>query len=93
MRGFLDDMGAVTPPDAPAACLPLTAAVRRYCRDLDGGGVRAPAASHYWVQPHVARWVDQAPATWLNPGHLRQAAAVADLGLLACCLVGARPHG
>ncbi|MFF4692332.1 hypothetical protein [Streptomyces sp. NPDC001307] len=41
LRDFLDDVVAVMPPDAPAACLPPTAAVRQYHRDLDGGGVRA----------------------------------------------------
>ncbi|MCW8380736.1 hypothetical protein [Streptomyces justiciae] len=39
LRDFLDDITALMPPDAPAACLPLTAAVRQYHRDLDGGGI------------------------------------------------------
>ncbi|WBO68941.1 hypothetical protein [Streptomyces camelliae] len=93
LRDFLDDVVAVMPPDAPAACPPPTAAVRQYHRDLDGGGVRALGASRYWTQPHVARWVDQALTSWLSPGHLRQAAAVADLGLLAYCLVRAGRTG
>ncbi|WP_416979597.1 hypothetical protein [Streptomyces sp. T028] len=89
LRDFLDDLSVAMPPDAPAACLPLTAAVRQYHRELDGGGVQALGASHYWAQPHVARLVDQALALWLSPGRLRQAGALADLGLLAYCLARA----
>jgi len=89
LRDFLDEITAVMPQDAPAACLPLTAAVRQYHRDLDGGGIRALGASRYWAQPQVARVLDQAASHWPAPGRLRHAAAVADLGLLAYALVRA----
>ncbi|MFG2934421.1 hypothetical protein [Streptomyces sp. NPDC048282] len=89
LRDFLDDVMAVMPVDAPTACLPLTAAVRQYHRDLDAGGTRTLGISQYWTQPHIVRVLDQALARWPNPGHLRHAASVADLGLLAYALVRA----
>jgi hypothetical protein len=86
LREFLDDVIAVMPPQSPAGCLPLTAAVRQYHRDLDGGGIRALATSRYWSQPHLAPLLDHALRHWPQPGYLRHAAAVADLGLLAYAL-------
>ncbi|MEU1516407.1 hypothetical protein ABZ490_30425 [Streptomyces sp. NPDC005811] len=86
LRDFLDDVVAVMPPAAPTACLPLTAAVRQYHRDLDAGGTRTLGISQYWAQPHIARLLDQALAQWMPAGRLRHAAAVADLGLLAYAL-------
>ncbi|MFJ8109111.1 hypothetical protein [Streptomyces sp. NPDC096132] len=89
LREFLDDLVAVIPPGAPAACLPLTAAVRQYHRDLGGGGIRALGASRHWSQPPMPALLDQALTQWLPPGRLRHAAAVADLGLLAYALARA----
>ncbi|WP_460062442.1 hypothetical protein [Streptomyces sp. YKOK-I1] len=89
VREFLDDIIAVMPPGTPTAGLPLTAAVRQYHRDLDGGGIQALGANHYWSQPHVTVLLDQALAQWLPPGRLRHADAVADLGLLAYALARA----
>ncbi|QKZ20841.1 hypothetical protein [Streptomyces chartreusis] len=93
LRDFLDDVTAVMPPNTPAACLPLTAAIRQYHRDLDGGGIRALGASRYWSQPPVASLLDQALAQWLPSGRLRHAAAIADLGLLAYALARAGRRG
>ncbi|MGW3127886.1 hypothetical protein [Streptomyces sp. NPDC001123] len=93
LRDFLDDAIAVMPWDAPTACLPLTAAVRQYHRERSGGGVQALGVSRYWSQPHTARLLDQGTAYWLQPGHLRHAAAVADLGILAYALVRAGRSG
>ncbi|KUO09821.1 hypothetical protein [Streptomyces sp. DSM 15324] len=96
LRDVGADVADVMPPDAAAVCLPSTAAVPQDHRDLDGGGVRALGTSRHchWTPQHVARWVDQARRPpWLSPGHLRQAAAVASLGLLASRLVRAGRTG
>jgi hypothetical protein len=60
LRDFLDDVVATMPYGVPAACLPLTGAVRQFHRDLDSGGTRALGTGRYWTQPpgHEAhRWV------------------------------------
>ncbi|MGP4013493.1 hypothetical protein, partial [Streptomyces sp. 4N124] len=93
LRDFLDDAIAVMPWDAPTACLPLTAAVRQYHRERSSGGIQALGVSRYWSQPHTARLLDQGTAHWLQPGHLRHAAAVADLGTLAYALIRAGRSG
>ncbi|CAM5716861.1 hypothetical protein [Streptomyces griseorubiginosus] len=49
--------------------------------------------SRYWSQLHTARLLDQGTAHWLQPGHLRHAAAVADLGIRAHALVRAGRGG
>ncbi|GAA3910051.1 hypothetical protein GCM10023084_72710 [Streptomyces lacrimifluminis] len=49
--------------------------------------------SPYWSQPHTARLLDQATPTGCKPGHLRHAAAVADLGTLAYALIRAGRSG
>ncbi|MFJ9900883.1 hypothetical protein ACIQPR_46955 [Streptomyces sp. NPDC091280] len=64
LRDFVDDVVATMPYGVPAACLPLTASVRQYHRDLDSGGTRALSASRHWSQPHVAPLLGQAFARW-----------------------------
>ncbi|MCX4906321.1 hypothetical protein [Streptomyces sp. NBC_00878] len=93
LRDFLDDVRAAMPSGAPAACLPLAAAVRQYHRDLDSGGTRVLGASRYWAQPHVAPLLDHALEHWLRPGFRRHAAALADLNLLAYALARAGRAG
>ncbi|MFI1565418.1 hypothetical protein ACH4ZX_20600 [Streptomyces sp. NPDC020490] len=93
LRDFVEDVIAVMPYGVPAACLPLTAAVRQYHRDLDSGGIRAIGLGRYWSQPHVAPLLDQALDHWLRPSHPRHAAVVADLGLLAYALARALRPG
>ncbi|MEV6408798.1 hypothetical protein AB0M58_38665 [Streptomyces bobili] len=93
LRDFLDDAIAVMPWDAPTACLPLTAAVRQHHRERSSGGIQALGVSQYWSQPHTARLLDQGMAHWPQPGHLRHAAAVADLGMLAYALIRAGRSG
>ncbi|NBM16951.1 hypothetical protein [Streptomyces sp. GC420] len=89
VREFVDDVVAAMPPGAPAACLPLAAAVRQFHRDLAAGGTRALGMSRYWAQPHVAPLIDDALEHWPRPGFLTHAATVADLNLLAHALVRA----
>lgn len=89
LRDFVDDIVATMPYGVPTQCLPLTAAVRQYHRDLDSGGTRAIGAGRYWSQPHVAPLLDQALEHWPRPGHPRHAATVADLGTLAYALARA----
>ncbi|MFM9631026.1 MULTISPECIES: hypothetical protein [Streptomyces] len=93
LRDFLDDAIAVMPWDAPTACLPLTAAVRQHHRERSSGGIQALGVSQYWSQPHTARLLDHGMAHWPQPGHLRHAAAVADLGMLAYALIRAGRSG
>lgn len=89
LREFLGDVVAVMPQDAPPVCVPLIAAVRQYHRDLDSGGIRAIGASRHWSQAHLAPLLDHAVRHWPRPGHLRHAATVADLGVLAYALTRA----
>ncbi|MEV6179188.1 hypothetical protein [Streptomyces sp. NPDC052015] len=88
-REFLDDVLTVMPPHMPPACLPLAAAVDQYHRELAGSGLCALVAARYWEQPQNARLPDRIAAQWLQPGHLRHAARVADLNLLAYALAKA----
>ncbi|MFI9545800.1 hypothetical protein ACIHAR_18050 [Streptomyces sp. NPDC052016] len=88
-REFLDDVLTVMPPHMPPACLPLAAAVDQYHRELPGSGLSALVAARYWEQPQNARLPDRIAAQWLQPGHLRHAARVADLNLLAYALANA----
>jgi hypothetical protein len=67
--------------------------VRQYHRERSGGVIQALGVSRYWSQPHTARLLDQGTAHWLQPGHLRHAAAVADLGTLAYALIRAGRSG
>ncbi|MFE9621611.1 hypothetical protein [Streptomyces sp. NPDC006527] len=77
------------PPHMPPACLPLAAAVDQYHCELAGSGLSALVAARYREQPQNARLLDRIAAQWLQPGHLRHAARVADLNLLAYALAKA----
>jgi hypothetical protein len=88
-REFLDDVVTVMPPHAPPACLPLAAAVDQYHRELDGSGMSILVAARYWEQPQHTALLDRTAEQWLRPGHLRHAARVADLNLLAYALARA----
>lgn len=88
-REFLDDVVTVMPPQAPPACLPLAAAVDQYHREMAGSGVGALVAARFWEQPQNATLLDRIAGVWPRPDHLRHAARVADLNLLAYALAKA----
>ncbi len=86
---FVDSMRAAVPPDAPTAGIELIALVERHERTLSTGGLTGLMAGGQWTQPRAAAVLDEAVASWPEPGHLRHAAARADLNLLAYALVRA----
>ncbi|QPP05289.1 hypothetical protein G4Z16_01550 [Streptomyces bathyalis] len=83
---FVDFVLARAPADAPTAALELTAAALNYQSVVARGGVEALMARDLWKHPQVAKALDQAAATWPQPGFLHHAAAQADLNLLAYAL-------
>ncbi|MFJ7249468.1 hypothetical protein ACIQWA_33230 [Kitasatospora sp. NPDC098652] len=86
---FVESIRVSMPANAPATGVELTAVVDAYGRKAVGGGVEALFARHHWSSPGAARAVNAALAEWPRPGHLRHAAALADLNLLAFALVQA----
>jgi hypothetical protein len=86
---FVDSMRSAVPPDAPTAGVELIALVERHERTVSSGGLNGLMASGQWGQPRAAAGLDEALADWPRPGHLRHAAARADLNLLAYALVRA----
>ncbi|MFE5754667.1 hypothetical protein ACFQ7M_36115 [Streptomyces massasporeus] len=90
---FLDSVTIAAPPGAPVAALSLTHSLARYRRALAAGGIEALTAHRHWNQPYERALLDQAVATWPQPGFLTHAAALADLNLLAYVLTKAtRPR-
>ncbi|MGW0697949.1 hypothetical protein ACWD0A_01105 [Streptomyces sp. NPDC002867] len=90
---FTDSVIASAPSGSPVVALSLTASLHRYRRALAAGGITALTARRHWDQPHERVLVDEALATWPQPGFLRHAAALADLNLLAYVLTkAARPQ-
>ncbi|MEU1707656.1 hypothetical protein ABZ478_20020 [Streptomyces sp. NPDC005706] len=87
---FVDQRCAMMPPDAPAAGLPLIAAVKRHHASTSRSNLEALLAHRWWQQPSHAGLLDKAVALWPDPGFLRHAAALADLNVLAYALVHAR---
>jgi hypothetical protein len=86
---FVDAVVASAPPGSPVASLELTASLGRYQRTVDMGGVIALTARRHWDQHRERSLLDHALTSWLSPGFLRHAAALADLNLLAFVLTKA----
>jgi hypothetical protein len=86
---FTDSVVASEPAGSPVAAISLAASLNRYRRALAAGGITALTARRHWDQPHERALVDNALATWTQPGFLRHAAARADLNLLAYVLTKA----
>ena len=86
---FVDAVVASAPPGSPVASLELTASLGRYQRTVDMGGVVALTARRHWDQHRERSLLDHALTSWLSPGFLRHAAALADLNLLAFVLTKA----
>ncbi|WP_367318106.1 hypothetical protein [Streptomyces sp. HUAS ZL42] len=86
---FIDSVVAFEPLGSPVAALRLAASLNRYRRALAEGGFTALTARRHWYEPHERALVDEALATWTQPGFLTHAAALADLNLLAYVLTKA----
>ncbi|MET9401786.1 hypothetical protein [Kitasatospora sp. NPDC002965] len=86
---FMDAFRAVVPPNTPAVGVELTALVDEHARIAARGGIEALLVRRQWTNERAARVLDAAVADWPRPGHLRHAAALADLNVLAFALVQA----
>lgn len=86
---FLDVLRARMPADAPCVATELTAQVMEYHAVLQRGGVEALMARAFWARKEAALALDRAASTWVQPGFLKHAAALADLNLLAYALMSA----
>ncbi|MET9671262.1 hypothetical protein ABZY19_39110 [Streptomyces sp. NPDC006475] len=86
---FTDSVVVSEPAGSSVAALSLTASLNRYRRALAAGGLTALTAHRHWDQPHERAIIDNALATWIQPGFLSHAAALADLNLLAYVLTKA----
>ncbi|WP_225823491.1 hypothetical protein [Streptomyces naphthomycinicus] len=86
---FVDALGARMPANAPCAATELTAQVFQYQAILGRGGYEALVARTHWSQGMAAQALDRVAHTWVQPGFLRHAKAVADLNLLAYALMAA----
>lgn len=86
---FTDWVAVSEPAGSPVAAISLAASLNRYRRALAAGGITALTAHRHWNQPQERALVDNALATWTQPGFLRHAAALADLNLLAYVLTKA----
>ncbi|MFJ1709587.1 hypothetical protein [Kitasatospora sp. NPDC088346] len=86
---FVDRLRATVPPNAPAVGMELTALVDEHARITARGSIEALLVRRRWTDQRATRVLDAALADWPRPGHLRHAAALADLNLLAFALIQA----
>ncbi|MEV7687801.1 hypothetical protein [Streptomyces bungoensis] len=86
---FVDSLGARMPANVPCAGTELTAQVRQYHTLLARGGVEALVARNHWSHAMAAQALDRVAHTWVQPGFLRHAGALADLNTLAYALTAA----
>ncbi|MEU9990965.1 hypothetical protein ACFZCP_21400 [Streptomyces sp. NPDC007971] len=86
---FVDALCARMPANMPCAATELTAQVFQYHSVLDRGGFEALVARNHWSQAMAAQALDRVAHTWVQPGFLRHARALADLNILAYALMAA----
>lgn len=86
---FVDSLGLRMPPNVPCAATELTAQVLQYHSLIGRGGVEALVARNHWSQAMATQALDRVAHTWVQPGFLRHAKALADLNLLAYALMAA----
>ncbi|MFF4041437.1 hypothetical protein [Streptomyces sp. NPDC001816] len=86
---FVDALCARMPANAPCAVTELTAQVLQYQSVLGRGGFEALVARNHWSQAMAAQALDRVARTWVQPGFLRHAKALADLNVLAYALMAA----
>src|SRR5690606_27889024 len=68
LRDLIDDLRTTMPPGAPAACLPVEAAVRQSHRERSVRGLQGRGAGLCWSQPHILELLDHTTQRWLRPG-------------------------
>ncbi|MFJ3788628.1 hypothetical protein [Kitasatospora sp. NPDC090091] len=86
---FVETVRASVPSAAPAVGIELAALVDECSRTAAQGGVEALLVRRQWGNHRAVRVLDTALRDWPRPGHLRHAAALADLNLLAYALAQA----
>lgn len=86
---FVDALSARMPANAPCAATELTAQVFQYHSVLGRGGFEALVARNHWSHVMAAQALDRVAHTWVQPGLLRHARALADLNILAYALMAA----
>ncbi|MGW7522456.1 hypothetical protein [Streptomyces sp. NPDC054783] len=86
---FVDTLRARMPANAACVGTELTAQVHQYHAILNRGGLEALVARNHWSHAMATQALDRAVHTWIQPGFLRHAKALADLNVLAYSLVAA----
>ncbi|ANP51512.1 hypothetical protein J2Z21_002654 [Streptomyces griseochromogenes] len=86
---FVDALRARMPANMPCAATELTAQVFQYHSVLGRGGFEALTARNHWSQAMAAQALERVVHTWVQPGFLRHARALADLNVLAYALMAA----
>ncbi|KUM97521.1 hypothetical protein AQI88_07705 [Streptomyces cellostaticus] len=86
---FVDALCARMPANMPCAATELTAQVFQYHSVLGRGGFEALVARNHWSHAMAAQALDRVVHTWVQPGFLRHAKALADLNVLAYALMAA----
>jgi hypothetical protein len=86
---FVDSLGLRMPANVPCAGTELTAQVLQYHSLVERGGVEALMARNHWSQTMATQALDRVAHTWVQPGFLRHAKALADLNVLAYALMAA----
>ncbi|MQS15772.1 hypothetical protein F7Q99_26775 [Streptomyces kaniharaensis] len=86
---FVETVRASVPSNAPAVGVGLTALVDEHARTAAQGGVEALLIRRQWTHNRATSALDAALLDWPRQGHLRHAAALADLNLLAFALIQA----
>ncbi|MFF4395051.1 hypothetical protein [Streptomyces sp. NPDC001480] len=86
---FVDALRARMPANVPCVGTELTAQVFQYQSVLGRGGFEALVARNHWSQTAATQALDRVAHTWVQPGLLRHASALADLNILAYALMAA----
>ncbi|MFG2359313.1 hypothetical protein [Streptomyces sp. NPDC048521] len=86
---FVDSLGLRMPANVPCAAMELTAQVFQYHSLVERGGLEALMARNHWSQTTATQALDRVAHTWVQPGFLRHAKALADLNILAYALMAA----
>lgn len=89
MLQFTDAVRTQAPPRSPVESLALLTSLTQYLALREADGITALTAHRHWNHPQERALVDQALATWTQPGYLTHAAALTDLNVLAYVLIKA----
>ncbi|MFF9819508.1 hypothetical protein [Streptomyces sp. NPDC014006] len=89
MLDFTDAVRAQAPPRSPVESLALLASLTQYLTLREADDITALTAHRHWNHPQERALIDNALATWTQPGYLTHAAALSDLNALAYVLIKA----